>query len=192
VIDDFLNVGGTNYDGTNCPQGVTLSGGTTIRWTSDGSVAGDGWQVCASTSGGGSSSNADGYGTGEAPALSVPAPVDCVGGWGTCTHACSRAFEIHTPASDGGRACSLAAGTVDATGCNPGDGSCPGGASTIPPSPTPSLPAPDADTVIGVICGSTSEQGLCYQQTLRADAQGAPIGANQEVRKPRMFDPNRL
>jgi hypothetical protein len=46
MVDDFLNIGGTNYDGANCPQGVALSGGTTIRWISDGSVAGDGWEIC--------------------------------------------------------------------------------------------------------------------------------------------------
>jgi hypothetical protein len=51
---DFLNIGGTNYDGTNCPSGVSLTGGTSIRWISDGSVAGDGWEICAGGGGGGS------------------------------------------------------------------------------------------------------------------------------------------
>ena len=45
LADDFLSIGGTYYDGTNCPRG-NVSGGTTIRWTSDGSVTRDGWMIC--------------------------------------------------------------------------------------------------------------------------------------------------
>ena len=45
--DDHLNIDGTTYEGTNCPQGVQLTARSTIAWTSDGSVAGDGWEICA-------------------------------------------------------------------------------------------------------------------------------------------------
>jgi hypothetical protein len=44
---DFLNIDGTNYDGSNCPRGFSLSTRSTISWESDGSVAGDGWEICA-------------------------------------------------------------------------------------------------------------------------------------------------
>ena len=47
VTDDYLNIDGTTYEGTNCPEGVQLSTRSTIAWTSDGSVAGDGWEICA-------------------------------------------------------------------------------------------------------------------------------------------------
>eukprot|EP01043_Picozoa_sp_COSAG02_P061875 COSAG02_NODE_8406_length_2583_cov_2.654589_2_plen_228_part_00 len=45
---DFLNIDGTNYDGSDCPLRVSLSTHTAISWESDGSIAGDGWEVCAS------------------------------------------------------------------------------------------------------------------------------------------------
>ena len=44
---DFLAIDGTNYDGDRCPRGFGLSAGSTISWESDGSVAGDGWEICA-------------------------------------------------------------------------------------------------------------------------------------------------
>ena len=79
VADDFLNIGGTNYDGTNCPRGVSLSGGTTIRWTSDGSVAGDGWQICTSPSSSGSG------GSSRPPPPPAPAPApSCPSGERAC------------------------------------------------------------------------------------------------------------
>jgi hypothetical protein len=48
---DHLAVAGTNYEGTNCPQGVSLVAGSTISWTSDGSVSGDGWEICGNAGG---------------------------------------------------------------------------------------------------------------------------------------------
>ena len=47
AADDFLNIDGTTYEGTNCPEGVQISARSTIAWTSDGSIAGDGWEICA-------------------------------------------------------------------------------------------------------------------------------------------------
>ena len=44
--NDFLNVGGQNYDGVDCPEGVELEAGSMISWLSDGSLAGDGWEIC--------------------------------------------------------------------------------------------------------------------------------------------------
>ena len=44
---DFLNIGGVNYHGTSCPTGASVLSGSTISWRSDGSVAGDGWEICA-------------------------------------------------------------------------------------------------------------------------------------------------
>ena len=46
IAGDLLNVGGQDYDGDNCPQGVELEAGSIITWLSDGSVAGDGWEIC--------------------------------------------------------------------------------------------------------------------------------------------------
>ena len=46
--DDYLSIDGTRYDGSHCPVGVTLQPGSTITWVSDGSVAGDGWEICMS------------------------------------------------------------------------------------------------------------------------------------------------
>ena len=47
---DMLVVDGREYDATNCPRGVELSRGDQITWISDGSVASDGWEICAATS----------------------------------------------------------------------------------------------------------------------------------------------
>jgi hypothetical protein len=46
LTDDFLYIDGTNYDGENCPREVALTPTSTITWESDGSVAGDGWEIC--------------------------------------------------------------------------------------------------------------------------------------------------
>lgn len=107
--------------------------------------------------------------------------VDCVGGWGACNHACTRAFEIHTRPSNGGRACILAEGTVDTTGCQRGDGQCLGGTAPVPPTPPPGSPSRAGDHVIGVICGSGLEQQACFQQFLGKDGQDASDQPNQEV-----------
>ena len=44
---DHVLIDGTNYDGANCPSGVGVTPSSTISWASDGSVAGDGWEICA-------------------------------------------------------------------------------------------------------------------------------------------------
>jgi len=44
---DWLTIGGADYHGSNCPMGVTVQEGAQIDWVSDGSVAGDGWEICA-------------------------------------------------------------------------------------------------------------------------------------------------
>eukprot|EP01047_Picozoa_sp_COSAG01_P045310 COSAG01_NODE_4163_length_5278_cov_155.844951_3_plen_461_part_00 len=46
---DILNIDGHKYSGTNCPQGVILASGSTIRWHSDGDTIPDsnpGWKIC--------------------------------------------------------------------------------------------------------------------------------------------------
>jgi hypothetical protein len=49
--DDHLRIDGANFEGTSCPEGVSIAEGSEISWTSDGSVAGDGWEICASSGG---------------------------------------------------------------------------------------------------------------------------------------------
>jgi hypothetical protein len=53
---DQITIDNLDYDGENCPDGVELEQGSTIEWASDGSVNGDGWEICS----GGSSDDACG------------------------------------------------------------------------------------------------------------------------------------
>ena len=46
---DFLTVGGTEFKGDSGPQEVNLDTGAEVVWSSDGSVFGEGWKVCASS-----------------------------------------------------------------------------------------------------------------------------------------------
>ena len=50
---DHLTIQGAEYDGTNCPQGIQLDASSMIEWYSDGSVGGDGWEICVDPGGGG-------------------------------------------------------------------------------------------------------------------------------------------
>ena len=50
---DTLTIGGNNYDGNNCPEGIGLTASSQIHWEADSSVSGDGWEICAGGSGGG-------------------------------------------------------------------------------------------------------------------------------------------
>ena len=43
---DHLIIDEVEFDGASCPQGVAVDASTTITWISDGSVQGDGWEVC--------------------------------------------------------------------------------------------------------------------------------------------------
>lgn len=72
---DFLNIAGTNYDGTNCPSGVLLHDGTSIRWMSDASDTSEGWEIC--TAGGSSSSS-------RPPPPPSPAAPSCPSGERDC------------------------------------------------------------------------------------------------------------
>jgi hypothetical protein len=58
---DKLTVNGVQYSGTTGPGGVQVSAGSTITWTSDGSVTRTGFQIC-------------GTGSGAFPPNVVPAP----------------------------------------------------------------------------------------------------------------------
>jgi hypothetical protein len=49
---DRVTIDGTDYDGTHCPQGVSVASGSSIIWDSDGSVVGSGWEICSTASGG--------------------------------------------------------------------------------------------------------------------------------------------
>ena len=44
---DVLSIGGTDYHGMDCSTGVLMARGSEISWISDGSQAGDGWEVFA-------------------------------------------------------------------------------------------------------------------------------------------------
>jgi hypothetical protein len=48
---DQLTIGGDDYDGNNCPQGIGLTASSYISWSSDSSANGDGWEICAAGSG---------------------------------------------------------------------------------------------------------------------------------------------
>ena len=48
---DQLTIDGVDYEGTDCPEGVDLTEGSTISWVSDGSMSGDGWEICSTTTG---------------------------------------------------------------------------------------------------------------------------------------------
>ena len=50
---DQLEINGRDYDGNNCPEGIGLTGSSQIHWSSDGSVNGDGWEICVAGSGSG-------------------------------------------------------------------------------------------------------------------------------------------
>ena len=69
---DMLVIDGSQYDATNCPEGVRLSEGDEITWRSDGSVASDGWEICASGDEGG-----DGYGGHRRAQADCPLPEVC-------------------------------------------------------------------------------------------------------------------
>jgi hypothetical protein len=43
---DYVNIDGTDYDGTNCPQGSSVEAYSTIYWHTDGSVQTSGWEIC--------------------------------------------------------------------------------------------------------------------------------------------------
>ena len=43
---DHLVIDDVEFDGENCPLGVGVDMNTVITWVSDGSVQGDGWEVC--------------------------------------------------------------------------------------------------------------------------------------------------
>lgn len=43
---DYLTIDGTQYGGTDCPTGVSVSSGSSVSWSSDGSAAGAGWEIC--------------------------------------------------------------------------------------------------------------------------------------------------
>jgi hypothetical protein len=46
---DQLTIAGIGvYSGTSCPQGVSVTPSTTISWMSDGSISGNGWEICGS------------------------------------------------------------------------------------------------------------------------------------------------
>ena len=43
---DQLTIDGGVYEGTDCPQGVSVTGGSSIAWHSDSSVQASGWEIC--------------------------------------------------------------------------------------------------------------------------------------------------
>ncbi|KAK3281076.1 hypothetical protein CYMTET_11117 [Cymbomonas tetramitiformis] len=45
---DFFYVGSARYDGTSGPNNVAVTAGTTLRFTTDGSVTRSGWYICLS------------------------------------------------------------------------------------------------------------------------------------------------
>lgn len=112
--DDLLNIDGTNYDGTSCPRGVTLSSRSTISWQSDGSVAGDGWEICAA--GASDSSNSCRYANDG----------ECDDGSTGGTQYCTRGTDANDCAS-GGAAASGGQFTVESGPCTTTQGgSCVG------------------------------------------------------------------
>ena len=46
---DFLTVNGQRYDGTTGPNGVPVTGGSTITFSTDGSVTRSGFSICLGT-----------------------------------------------------------------------------------------------------------------------------------------------
>jgi hypothetical protein len=56
---DKVNIAGAEYDGTNCPSGVSVTTSSSISWRSDGSATRDGWQLCAGGAVGTGSSGSD-------------------------------------------------------------------------------------------------------------------------------------
>ena len=47
---DFLHVDGSAFSGERCPIGAEITAVSEITWSSDGSVQGGGWKVCAGPS----------------------------------------------------------------------------------------------------------------------------------------------
>eukprot|EP01051_Picozoa_sp_SAG22_P005321 SAG22_NODE_312_length_12614_cov_4.783540_9_plen_2027_part_00 len=45
---DFVTIDGAQYGGTECPEGTAVTPSSSITWTSDESVMGSGWEICAS------------------------------------------------------------------------------------------------------------------------------------------------